>query len=339
MAIANQILKALGGFEDLLFGQGTVNQTRAGILTAITKLNATLMPYSGDTATGDFVSVASKILNLDINSAPRGHLDLTVVDGINNLTVAQFENATYDISGTLTANATLIIPDNLPNVFIIDNITTGAFTLTIKHNATAGVIVPQGERSLVYTTGLLVEDVAQSATIIAAGVENTPYAGIAETNVQGALDGLEDRKLDISAAVANFVGAVVASAASSIPTGYLECDAAAISRTTYSDLFTAIGTTYGIGDGSTTFNLPDLRGEFIRGWDNGRGIDAARGFGSAQADAFKTHTHNLAIGISSVQTFAESGATTTNTGPTTSSATGGTETRPRNIAMMYVIKT
>ena len=48
-------------------------------------------------------------------------------------------------------------------------------------------------------------------------------------------------------------------------------------------LFSTIGTTFGVGDGSSTFNLPDLRSEFIRGWDDGRGIDASRLFGSAQA--------------------------------------------------------
>jgi microcystin-dependent protein len=69
---------------------------------------------------------------------------------------------------------------------------------------------------------------------------------------------------------------------STAPSGWLECNGAAISRTTYSDLFANIGTTFGTGDGSTTFNLPELRGEFIRGWDNSRGIDSGRAFGSFQ---------------------------------------------------------
>lgn len=337
MAIVNRILKELAGAEDLLFGQGTVNQVRAGLVRAISKINAAIIPYSGDAATGDFVSIASKILDLDTNSAPRGHLNLEVTGGTVVLNATQFHNASFDVSGTLVSDCTVVIPDNYPNVFIVDNLTTGAFSLTIKHATTAGLIVPQTERLLMYTTGLIVESVSQSATITAADIVNVPYAGITETDVQGALNGLEDRKLDISAAVANFVGAVVASATSSLPTGYLECNGSAVSRTTYVDLFTAIGTTYGVGDGATTFNLPDLRGEFIRGWDNGRGIDAARGFGTFQADAFKTHTHD-------VQNIMKTGAThgafsnTGTYGNVTSTATGDTETRPRNIAMMYVIK-
>ena len=75
------------------------------------------------------------------------------------------------------------------------------------------------------------------------------------------------------------------------PTGWLKANGAAVSRTTYAALFSAIGTTYGAGDGSTTFNLPDLRGEFIRGWDDGRGVDVSRGFATIQTSANLSHTH------------------------------------------------
>jgi phage-related tail fiber protein len=69
-----------------------------------------------------------------------------------------------------------------------------------------------------------------------------------------------------------------------------------VSRTTYSRLFSAIGTTFGNGNGSTTFNLPDFRGEFIRAWDAGRGVDAGRTLGSGQGDAIRNivgRTDNL----------------------------------------------
>jgi phage-related tail fiber protein len=86
-------------------------------------------------------------------------------------------------------------------------------------------------------------------------------------------------------------GAVVHFARSTAPAGWLKANGAAVSRTIYADLFAAIGMTFGAGDGANTFNLPDLRGEFIRGWDDARGIDAGRAFGSAQADANKAHDH------------------------------------------------
>ena len=88
-------------------------------------------------------------------------------------------------------------------------------------------------------------------------------------------------------------GSVHVMATTTVPTGYLECDGSAISRTTYSDLFATIGTTWGAGDGSSTFNVPDLRGEFIRGWDNSRGVDGSRNFASSQSDDNKSHNHTI----------------------------------------------
>ena len=64
------------------------------------------------------------------------------------------------------------------------------------------------------------------------------------------------------------VGSIVIYAGSTAPNGYLMCDGSAISRTTYSELFNIIGTTYGIGDGSTTFNVPNLKGKVVVGLDS-----------------------------------------------------------------------
>jgi len=61
-------------------------------------------------------------------------------------------------------------------------------------------------------------------------------------------------------------GLVMYFANTTAPTGWLQCDGSAISRSTYSSLYTAIGTIYGAGDGTSTFNLPDTRGQFIRSW-------------------------------------------------------------------------
>lgn len=100
------------------------------------------------------------------------------------------------------------------------------------------------------------------------------------------------------------VGMIAGWPTSSVPTGWLECNGAAVSRTTYADLFGKIGATYGAGDGSTTFNLPDYRGRFLRGHDAGAGIDpdaASRtdrgdgttgdSVGTKQGDAVDAHTH------------------------------------------------
>mgnify|MGYP003300961289 CR=1 FL=1 len=93
-------------------------------------------------------------------------------------------------------------------------------------------------------------------------------------------------------------GSVFCMAVATVPSGYLECNGAAVSRTTYSVLFAVIGTAYGTGNGSTTFNLPDLRGEFIRGFDNGRGVDSGRSIASSQSSQFGQHNHNVSASSS-----------------------------------------
>ena len=89
------------------------------------------------------------------------------------------------------------------------------------------------------------------------------------------------------------VGEVAFFASSTPPSGWLKANGAAVSRTTYAALFAAIGTTFGAGDGRTTFNLPDLRGEFLRGLDEGRNIDRGRRLGTAQGDAIRNITGKL----------------------------------------------
>ena len=132
-------------------------------------------------------------------------------------------------------------------------------------------------------------------------------------------------------------GAVQSFAMNTAPTGWLDCDGSAVSRTTYSTLYTAIGTTFGAGDGSTTFNVPDLRGEFIRGWDDGRGVDSGRTFGSAQADELKSQRHSIAFAGNGWDAYTGLNQGTGVTDYT--DYTGGDETRPRNIALLYCIKT
>lgn len=138
-------------------------------------------------------------------------------------------------------------------------------------------------------------------------------------------------------------GIVLPFAFSAPPTGWLECDGSAIARNSYADLFAAIGVVFGNGDGTTTFNLPDLRGEFLRGWDHGRGVDSGRQFGSAQADEIKSHSHKVpdsvgasngdGIGFDSLGPDAQFQGFVVDT-----SDVGGPETRPRNIAMLFCIK-
>lgn len=141
-------------------------------------------------------------------------------------------------------------------------------------------------------------------------------------------------------------GLLGAFARSTAPTGWLKANGAAVSRTTYSSLFTAIGTTFGVGDGSTTFNLPDLRGEFIRGLDDGRGVDAGRTIGSGQLDAFQGHKFASAQGNGAGGPAFDvwsSGNLSGDVVPPLNNGSNGaprtaSETRPRNVALLYCIK-
>ena len=141
-------------------------------------------------------------------------------------------------------------------------------------------------------------------------------------------------------------GAVMHFAMPTPPSGWLKADGSAVSRTTYANLYSVIGTTFGSGNNFDTFNLPDLRGEFVRGWDNNRGVDPGRAFGSAQGDLFEAHTHriidnnNATIGGDKPNAFDSASAINQSGGSyVDTQSTGGTETRPRNIALLACIKT
>lgn len=121
------------------------------------------------------------------------------------------------------------------------------------------------------------------------------------------------------------------------------CDGSAISRTGIGQgiwLQSGSGAPpFGPGNGTTTFNLPDLRGYFVRGWDNGRGVDPSRTIGSTQGDTFESHVH----AFDTTQTATDSGigfARTSNAGThgtMNTASTGDTETRPLNIALQMCI--
>jgi len=193
----------------------------------------------------------------------------------------------------------------------------------------------------------------------------TVYTPINFTNTATAITQVStdsSTKLATTAFVANSAvpaGTVIQYAGSSAPSGYFSCDGSSIPTVSYPALFAAIGYTYGGAGGN--FTLPDMRGVFARGLDNGRGLDPGRTLGSYQADVFGAHGHAItdpghahasttgqpfliAPGPSN-PTVAGGGEGTSST-PTTATAvtaitinpTGGSETRPKNVALLYCIK-
>lgn len=157
-------------------------------------------------------------------------------------------------------------------------------------------------------------------------------------------------------------GAVAHFARVTAPAGWLVCDGSAVSRSAYPALFSAIGVTFGAGDGATTFALPDLRGEFLRGADLGRGVDAGRTVGSTQGQQTAAHKHVVpwgesgsAAGSAPFGRTASAGRFGTGTndsdnfwvhtndgqdydGQVNPAGVIGVETRPRNVALLACIK-
>lgn len=133
---------------------------------------------------------------------------------------------------------------------------------------------------------------------------------------------IDDQIAALSGSVSIPRGTVIAYNGTACPTGWTEAAGTAVPT--------------GAGGSSTL----DLRGEFVRGWDHGKGTDTGRAFGTSQADDFKSHAHqtNITVGVGvsgggSYGTFVQAPG-----GTYVTSATGGTETRPRNVALTYCVK-
>jgi microcystin-dependent protein len=338
---------------------------------------------SGETATftqgsGANVSVAdgtTKIIYCDGAGSGAAVTDVTgsldlgslVIDG----TAVTASAAELNIMDGVTATtAELNIMDGVTATTAELNIMDGVTATTAELNIMDGVTTTTAELNTLDGFTGTVDDLNYAKDLRATGVTTAEFdkldgltATTAELNI---LDGVTattaelnyvdgvtsaiQAQIDAISAALFPAGAVIHVAQSTAPTGFLKANGDAVSRTTYSALFSAIGTTFGAGDGSTTFNVPDLRGEFVRGLDDGRGIDSGRALGSAQADEIEAHNHRIyglaggPIAIVGSQTRSVMGGQ--NTGGYTDSYsgtkhiedTGGSETRPRNVALLACIK-
>ncbi|MBL4774492.1 MAG: tail fiber protein [Mariprofundus sp.] len=215
-------------------------------------------------------------------------------------------------------------------------------TIQLKRSSVPGfapATLADGEMAINLVDAILF--VGTSAGIKSIELNNSMPAHLADADphAQYATDA---EVMALIAAAAMPVGAAIPFFGGTVHTGYLKANGAAMSRTSYADLFAEIGTSYGAGDGSTTFNLPDSRGEFMRGWDDARGIDSGRSLGTWQADAIKSHTHYWRVAsVSAVSGVGYPNIAGGNKGDNTAyltTSSGGSETRPRNLAVQFLIK-
>lgn len=350
------VQKNLIGLEDLLLGVGTAEQTRGPSgsgTTTISKINGANFPYDATYSMSDKIDA----LQIQIDTLPE------VVDSEGHLLTGLINSSTLDLDleNRLWRKE---IDATTAELYYYDQ-------LLFQYDPTNGGLLP-------FDDSYLAGDAAIQAQIDAFGDVVAYDVGTGPNNIVQldgdsklpAVDGSQLINLPYEADTIP-TGTVLPYVGTTAPTGFMLCEGAEVSRTTYASLYTLIGDTYGNGDGSTTFNIPDYRGEFLRGNDNGRGIDSGRTLGSYQSDSYASHSHsgsslttstsgahvhdltmlNSGGGYIAALTYNSTSASTYTTSNPISSAgnhthtisgstgsSGSTETRPRNMSINYIIK-
>ena len=305
------------------------------------------------TASGTGVTVAQGKRNLVYTDGTN------VYDGFNDFESISMTGAPTAPTAAAGTNTTQIATTAFVNAEIVADRPFEATTANIKMDGaqSVGVLNTVARGDHVHPTDT---SRAPLASPVFTGTPTAPTAATGTRTTQLATTAFVGAESQIAAPV----GSVYTFAGATVPTGWLKCNGALLSRTTYAALFAVIGTTYGAGDGSTTFALPDLRGEFVRGFDDGRGIDAGRALGSWRDHILQSHNHflptstgtaggsaviadNLWTGGNSANYVAGTGWRPSTTYPNPLFEGGaevgsignfGGETAPRSIAMHYIIK-
>jgi microcystin-dependent protein len=272
----------------------------AGATTSPNKSYTVPTPF-GDTNTWGTM-VQGDLNTIDLNLG--GNCTITIVSPATTATVQQLGCLVQKLTGVLNQNTTYTMPVPGGGFWIVDNETTGGFTLTIISNVagTSGFAPPQGAKTLIYADG-------------AGNFFQVAPAGLAPTGaVGGDLSGNLPNPTVVSAHLTSplpsdqggvFAGEMMWDSVPTPPAGWHACDGSLISRTANPNLntrYAAAGYPYGAGDGSTTLQLPDFRGRYIAGLDpsnstgrltasTSQGISAAA---IANTGGEQAHTQTLA---------------------------------------------
>jgi hypothetical protein len=360
---------------------GNVTLLASGNISATaTSGTASIVGNTGATIEADSGITLVSNINGDIDIVSYGNTELTNGGLTVNCSSIVDMTSTSNFSITSSAGVVLITGDaevsvTVPNGdFTVSSTdvdiqaTTGAMTLNgyggTNLTTTDGVInITSGGVNGVYTSGDEITTIATGSNIIlnanSAGgnlylkQNNNNKIAISSSQTTHSQNVQMNNNLTLNAASQfNFIpaGTIHMSVASAVPTGYLRCNGNAVSRSTYSVLFAAIGTTFGAGDGLTTFNVPDFEGAFLRGAGSstvGGVTYTGAAIGTAQQDQV------LSANYASNQGFRDcaGGArecvarsritgdpTDTNTGILAQFARQGSENRPFNFSVHYNIK-
>lgn len=204
---------------------------------------------AGDQA-GNWGNTTNTNLGSLIEQAITGVGNITMLDATTTLvtgtgTVDQARNAVLVLGGSLTANRDLIVP-SVNKFYAVRNATSGGYSVVVKTSAGTGVTLANGFTQLMYCDGT---NVVLASVPINSTNSNVSVGG--DLAVTGSISS--------GGGLVMPTGSILEYGGATAPTGWLLCNGSAVSRTTYAALFAVLGTTYGAGDTTTTFNVPDRR--------------------------------------------------------------------------------
>ncbi len=297
--LPNATASVLGGVKvgsNITVSNGTISLTKANVTNALG-----YTPPTSDTT----YSVATTSANGLMSSTDKSKLD-GIATGANNYTHPSTHPASMitGLASVATSGSYNDLSDTptIPAAVTVDTALSSTSTNPVQNKAVYAELQNKVSDG---TTGFALSSMTGSikwrqGSQYGASISGTQYTGNAATATKATQDADGNvisstyAKSSDLASIATPVGTVLAYAGNTMPSGYLQCNGAAISRTTYANLFAAIGTTYGAGDGSTTFNIPNLTDKFIQG-NSTSGTVKSAGLPNITGSADGTGTGNLYI--------------------------------------------
>jgi microcystin-dependent protein len=268
----------------------------------------------GSTTNTNWTLIEQAVAGVQTITISNSNYTLTNLNGV----LDEARNMVLVVTGTNSSIYQIVAPLNQPKLYVVSNQTTGGYAITIGASSGSIVTIPNGVTAQVYTDGTNFYSAQTGSagnfnvngTLTASGITDTGALSASSLSVTGtstftgipsgptATVGTNTTQLATTAFVTTATNSINSVTTGTIqmwptvsaPSGYLLCDGSAVSRTTYATLFSVINTTFGSGDGSTTFNLPNYLGRSPLGVSGSYAL-ASTG-GSADA-VVVSHTHSV----------------------------------------------
>jgi len=271
----------------------------------------------GATTNTNWTLIEQAVAGVQTITMSNSNYTLTNLNGVSD----EARNMVLVVQGTNSGIYQIVAPLNQPKMYVVYNNTTGGYAITIGASSGAVITIPNGVTAQVYTDGTNFYSAQTGSagnfnvngTLTASGIADTGALSAASLSVSGATSlatgsisgimtaptattGTNTTQLATTAFVNASItanpgvlsGSLLMWPTTSAPTGYLNCDGTAVSRSTYASLFAVVSTTFGSGDGSTTFNLPNYTNRMPYG--------ATIGSTGGSANAIVvSHTHTATV--------------------------------------------